>query len=360
MPTIIPDTSFATAVFYHGSEGNSVFLRVQMARVYELRMEPGLTSAGKLALGVAWGFLEQEQIADDLIAFGQFLASLPMFIPAGYSLPNSYFLESPFSDPEWFTFGADYFLYCVFQRPAAHINTGYDAFPPSLYAEFVLDAILEYRKDPKFILPPVPLMYESMTTSEGWTRYYPDKSKWGGCMRSIYGRTYIPNQWYTYYLYPEFAWLWNNTEFDRDWFEKYHALSKHGIRSDAEGRLYYYGTDEPSLAWKWPYKSISPLPPDRKGAHRGSGSWTEFADWQYYGTVSGEKEYFYPPQVGRDINVKTGKPPRWPILREGGGGPDYDTSMYAAVKNIKLYLGRTEFSGVVDGSWKVGFGGISI
>lgn len=353
-----PSVEFTNLAYFDHQDGDIAYIRIAAMRTYEIEVTLSKVPGTKAALESARRFFSPEEIFTDVLNLGQLLTRLPMVLPTGYTLPTGSFCESPLADPVWHTFETDYYLQFVACPPTWHIDTGISLFPPSVYACLVIDARIAYSRVRRTRLPDLIPHYVREDIGNGYIGDYPEPDETTATVPAF--QRYLPSYGYdTCFCYVDSVGFFRDIPYNDEAREDSILFAPHAMRLDTgSGRYYYYATNDPSYPQWNPFKGIYPLPPASRRLVLEFPYQTEWGGRQLVQLTALNLPAFYYPEYTAlppiSYSIPHQPPPRRQEQHQRRQGILIGTGSMIAVQ-------RTwEWSGLIDGSWRVGLGGHKI
>jgi hypothetical protein len=346
---IMAEPYFYGAAF-QAQDGDYAIIRLQAIRLYDLNVSwaGGSFANVRQAVQVAHGFATGLTITEDFLDFARLMANLPLVIPKDSSLPLANFMEAQtILDPEYHTFEADYYLCLVSQTPRIHINTGID-FPFSIWAQLVVDAQIKYRKDvPVQEHPAIPFNH-TRHIIDRWGVDFPDTDTYGPDAIQAFHASYPRDGAHSRWICIDCLWIYDGGV---NLFN-----TSPGIKIFPDGRPGYLGTDDDRYedfyplnfsVWDW-------TAPPRK-LHVSPAF--QAVSGEIRGYTSTELLFVYPPICPEVI---IGGLPQIVGGVLGGGVLGEGVLGGGVLGGGVLQIPPKLWTGKIDGSWRVGYGGFNI
>ncbi|MCJ7459840.1 MAG: hypothetical protein MUP17_12765 [candidate division Zixibacteria bacterium] len=329
---------FRSGAAFQSQEGDYAIIRLQAIRIVDIEVSWINHAALQQAIQVSLGFASSLQITQDFLNFAELIAGLPLVIPKDSSLPLANFMEAEIIlNPQYHTFEADYYLSSIKQRPRIHVNTGL-SFPFSLWAQLVVDCQIVYRKEsPMKEHPAVPFDH-TRHIIDRWAVDFPDQDTYGSGAIQAFQDSFPYSGYWHRFVYIDCLWIYDGGT------NQFAAVS--GVKIDPDGRPFYWGTEEDLEHYPLNFSVWGWTAPPRK-LHVDSA----------FQSISGEIRGYTSPEL------LICSPPLCPTVFTGGIAPILAGLFGGGIIDSLIHIGSTPgvvFSGVLDGLWRVGYGGCKI
>lgn len=339
MPVLFPDARFFQVATVISSIGDTVTIRIQGIRAYEVNVTWSAFPRMVEAFDLAHGFTGGQEAGEDFMNLMQAIGALPAVIEKGTQLPYSYFVNSPYADPDLYTFQYNYYFQGLTCKPYMHIDTAIELFPPNLSAFLVIDATAEYKRLK---------LRERPLCPDGWVEkalgknavYIPPESSWGGS-----GGIELFTQYETMSPFRRSILCMAIPFFKEVDFENFGVeglLFKGAIKTDEYGRSVLYGEEGST---EFPYRALLPVPTQSRRLSVTYGAYNHVSGvLNLMSSTAGNIEV-YPPEKPED--------PGEPALP-----PPQELAMYFVTR--QYCKRKAECSGLLDGTWALDRGDVKL